>query len=116
MHHWLLELLLNKLLVASFLIPTDWQKTSDDNWNKSGVKINLPAIDLDFENRLLGAIHWSTKIRQGTSETWSEKMLMTPRSYGRPYVLHYTLVLKQYSLLMNLRKVLTGLSLSSVTK
>ena len=35
----------------------------------------------------------------------------------RPYVLHYTLVLKQYSLLINLRKVLlTGLSLSSVTK
>ena len=32
-------------------------------------------------------------------------------------VLHCTLVLKQYSLLMNLRKVLlTGLSLSSVTK
>ena len=75
------------------------------------------TIDLDFKNRLLGAIHWSTKIRQVTSETWSEKMLMTPRSYGRPYILHYTVVLKQYSLLMNLRKVLlTGLSLSSVTK
>ena len=42
------------------------------------VKINLSTIKLDFENRLLGAIHWSTKIRQVTSENWSEKMLMTP--------------------------------------
>ena len=67
MHHWLLELLLNKLLVG-YLIPTDWQKTSDDNWK----------------------------------ESWSEKMPTTPRSYGRPCVLHYTLVLQQYSLLMNL--------------
>ena len=86
------------------------------NWVK-GIKINLPTIELDFEDRLLGAIHWSTKIRQITLETWSEIMLMTPRIYGRSYVLHYTLVLKQYSLLMNLRKVLlTGLSLSLVTK
>ena len=103
MHHWLLELLLNKLLVG-YLIPTDWQKASDDNWKESGVKINLPTIDLDFENRLLGVIHWSTKIRQVTSETWSEKMLTTPRSYGRPCVLHFTLVLKQCSLLMNLKR------------
>ena len=59
----------------------------------------------------------SVKIRQITLETWSEIMLMTPRSYGRSYVLHCTLVLKQYSLLMNLRKVLlTRLSLSLVTK
>ena len=79
MHHWLLVLLLNKLLVG-YLIPTDWQKTSDDNWNESGVKINLPTINLEFENRLLGAINWSTKLRPVTSETWSEKMLMTPRS------------------------------------
>ena len=89
MHHWLLVLLLNKLLVG-FLTPTGWQKTSGDNWNESGVKTNLPTIELDFENRLLGAIHWSTKIRQITSETWSEKMLMTLRSYGRFYVLRYT--------------------------
>ena len=111
MHHWLLILLLNKLLVG-YLTPTGWEETSGDNWNEYGIKINLPTIELDFENRLLGAIHWSTKIRQITSETWSEKMLMTLRS-----ILHYTLVLKQYSLLMNLRKVLlTGLSLSSVTE
>ena len=88
-----------------------------DSWNESGVKINLPTIELDFEDRLLGAIHWSTKKRQITYETWSEKMLMTLRSYGRSYVLHYTLVLKQCSLLMNLRNiVLTGLSLSLVIK
>ena len=70
-------------------------KPSGDSWNESGVKINLPTIELDFEDRLLGAIHWSTKIRQITLETWSEIMLMTPRSFGRSYVLHYTLVLKQ---------------------
>ena len=80
MHHWLLVLLLNKLLVG-YLTPTGWQKNSGDNWNKSGVKINVSTIELDFEDRLLSAIHWSTKIRQITLETWSEKMLMTLRSY-----------------------------------
>ena len=102
---------------TGWLTPTGWQKPSGDSWNESGVKINLPIIELDFEDRLVAAIHWSTKIRQITSETWSEKMPMTPRSYGRSCILHCTLVLKQYSILMNLRKVLlTGLSLSSVTK
>ena len=116
MHHWLLVLLLNKVL-AGYLTPTGWQKLSGDNWNVSGVNINQPTIELDFADRLLGGIHWSTKIRQIILETWSEKMLMTLRSYGRSYALHYTLVLKQYSLLMILRKVLlTGLSLSSSTK
>ena len=97
MHHWLLVVLLNKLL-AGYLTPTGWQKTSGDNWNKSGVKINLPTIELDFKDRLLGTIHWSTNIRQITLETWSEIMLMTLRSYCRSYALHYTLVLKQFSL------------------
>ena len=60
MHHWLLVLLLNKLLVG-YLTPTGWQKTSGDNWTESGVKINLPTIELDFKDRLLGAIHWSAK-------------------------------------------------------
>ena len=46
----------------------------------------LPIIELDFEDRLVAAIHWSTKIRQITSETWSEKIPMTPRSYGRSCV------------------------------
>ena len=103
--------------MVGYLTPTSWQKLSDGNWNKSGVKINRPTIELDFIDRLLGAIHWSTKIRQITLETWSEKMLMTLRIYGRSYALHYTQVLKQYSLSINLRKVLlTGLSLLSVTK
>ena len=52
-----------------WLTPTGWQKTSGDSWNESGVKINLPTIELDFEDRLHGAIHWSTKIRQITLET-----------------------------------------------
>ena len=58
-------------------------KTSGDNWNKSGAKINLPTIELDVEDILLGAIHWSTKIRQITLETSSDKMVMTLRSYCR---------------------------------
>ena len=95
MHHWLLVLLLSKLLVG-YLTPTGWQKPSGDSWNESGVKINLPIIELDFKDRLPGAIQWSTKIRQITSETWSEKMLMTPRSYGRSCVLHCTLVLASH--------------------
>ena len=57
MHHWLLVLLLSKLLVG-YLTPTGWQKPSGDSWNESGVKINLPIIELDFEDRLPGAIHW----------------------------------------------------------
>ena len=63
MPHWLHVLLLNELLVG-YLTPTRWQKPSGDSWNESGVKINLPTIELDFEDRLLGAVHWSTKIRQ----------------------------------------------------
>ena len=70
MHHWLLVLLLSKLLVG-YLTPTGWQKPSGDNWNESGVKTNRPTIELDFVDRLLGAIHRSTKIRQITLETCS---------------------------------------------
>ena len=65
MHHWLLVLLLNKLLVG-YLTPIGWQKPSGDSWNESGVKINLRTIELDFEDRLLGAIHWSTTIDHDT--------------------------------------------------
>ena len=65
------RLLLNKLLV-DYLTPTSWKTTSGDNWNNSGVKIKMPTIELDFEDRLLGAIHWSTKIRQITLEFCSE--------------------------------------------
>ena len=102
---------------GGYLTPTGWQKPSDGNWNESGIKINRPTIELDFVERLLSAIHRSTKIRQITLGTWSEKMLMILRSCGRSYALHYTQVLKQYSLLMNLRKLLlTGLPLFLVTK
>ena len=115
MHHWLLVLLLNKLLVG-YLTPTGWQKTSGDNWNESGVKINRPTIELDFEDRLLGAIHWSTKIRQITLETWSEKMLMTLKTLQ---VLRSALHSSPEAVLPShesKKVLLTGLLLSLVTK
>ena len=30
------------------------QHSGIKNWNESGIKIKLPTVELDFENRLLG--------------------------------------------------------------
>ena len=116
-HALLVTRMFTKQAAGCYLTPIGWQKPSDGNWSKSGGRKNRPTIEPVFVDRLLGVIHWSTKIRQITLETCSQKMLMTLRSYGRSYTLHCTQVLKQYSLLMNLRKVLlTSLPLISATK